>query len=347
MLSSLSFLSLFCGIIYQFFKDLLCTEFYYIVLILLLCCICSISWSLSLSSVSYSFLPYVHKCFAVKASKLSIFVIVIFGLPNVHGCSFFISGLILQSCLSFVDLYSYISNIITTFHSLSNFSAVISEYFNIVLIILLLMFFFNIMQSIMCFFFLFKYFNLLFSICCLDLVAECYFDFLNEIISVLDVFFFFFHLVNLFLYINFYYALSKSSQYCSNLIFVAITLLLLRNNQISLHQFSNFVQLLLNHLRSETILLSITACTVSSCTTSIGTVKISSDISFVVLFLSEVQFLVIFNNFNISFSVLISMVFWLYLSILSIYSFYHNIIYICFICLIHSLCYNIILLLFF
>ena len=41
---------------------------------------------------------------------------------------------------------------------------------------------------------------------------------------------------------------------------VSKTLLLLRNNLISLYQSSNFVQSLLNHPRSGTILFGITAC---------------------------------------------------------------------------------------
>ena len=44
------------------------------------------------------------------------------------------------------------------------------------------------------------------------------------------------------------------------LLLVSITLLLLRNNLISLHQSSNFVWSLSNYPRSGTILLDITAC---------------------------------------------------------------------------------------
>ena len=82
---------------------------------------------------------------------------------------------------------------------------------------------------------------------------------------------------------------------------IAITLLLLRNNQISLHQPSNFIWSPLNHPRSRTILFSITTYAILLYTASIDAINISSDnTSSVVLFLSEAYSLVILNNPNIS-----------------------------------------------
>ena len=110
------------------------------------------------------------------------------------------------------------------------------------------------------------------------------------------------------------------------LLSVAVTLLLLRNNHIPLYQFSNFVQLLSNCSGSRTILFSITACAVSLYTAGIGAVNISSNVGSIVLLLSEVYSLIILNDSNISLSVLISIASYLYLSILFVCSFYHNII---------------------
>ena len=107
---------------------------------------------------------------------------------------------------------------------------------------------------------------------------------------------------------------------------VAVTLLFLRNNHILLYPFSNFVQPLSNYSRSRTILFSITVCAISLCTTGVSAVNISSDVGFIVLLLPQVYSLVILNNPNISLSTLISMASYLYLSVLSVCNFYHNII---------------------
>ena len=72
------------------------------------------------------------------------------------------------------------------------------------------------------------------------------------------------------------------------LLSIAITLLLLRNNQIPLHQSSNFVWLLLNYPRFRTMLFGITAYAILLCTTNIGAVDISSDAGCIALFLFKV-----------------------------------------------------------
>ena len=105
---------------------------------------------------------------------------------------------------------------------------------------------------------------------------------------------------------------------------VVITLLLLRNRQISLYQFSNFILFLSNYLRSRTILFSITACAVLWYFA--GAINISSDVSdvasSVVLFLFNMYSLVILNDLSISSSTSISS--GLYLAILSVHSLYYN-----------------------
>ena len=104
------------------------------------------------------------------------------------------------------------------------------------------------------------------------------------------------------------------------LLSVAITLLLLRNNCISLHQSSNFIWPPSNYPWSDTILFSITTYTVLSCATSTGTVNISSDANSIVLFPSEAYFSVILNDFNISSSVSIPVASYLFM-VLSQYCF--------------------------
>ena len=72
---------------------------------------------------------------------------------------------------------------------------------------------------------------------------------------------------------------------------VAVTLLLLRNKWIPLHQSSNFIQSPLNHPRSKTIVLSITVCS-----NAISAVNISSISGVASSVLFEVYSLVILNN---------------------------------------------------
>ena len=85
---------------------------------------------------------------------------------------------------------------------------------------------------------------------------------------------------------------------------VSKTLLLLRNNCISLHQSSNFVQSLSNHPGSEIILLGITACTLLFVIAGAISIDISLSIhSFVLL---EVLFMIcndssLSNNVSILF----------------------------------------------
>ena len=59
---------------------------------------------------------------------------------------------------------------------------------------------------------------------------------------------------------------------------IAMTLLLLRNNCISLHQSSNCIQLLSNNPQSETMLFNITIYAISLCTTRVDTIDISVSI---------------------------------------------------------------------
>ena len=70
---------------------------------------------------------------AVKVFRLSVFVVIIFELSNIHGC--------FSSTTS--GFYSCLTDVIATFHFLSVFGATIRGYPNIFLVILLLTFFFN------------------------------------------------------------------------------------------------------------------------------------------------------------------------------------------------------------
>ena len=80
------------------------------------------------------------------------------------------------------------------------------------------------------------------------------------------------------------------------LLLVSMTLLLLRNNLISLHQSLNFVLSLLNYSGSGTMLLGTLACLLFSCIAT-GDIDISVSVhSFV---LPEALFM-IFNNPNLS-----------------------------------------------
>ena len=71
---------------------------------------------------------------------------------------------------------------------------------------------------------------------------------------------------------------------------VSITLLLLRNNCIPLHQFSNFVLSLLNHSRSRTILLGVTAYTLLFIVA--GAISIDISLSIYLFVLLEVLFMI-------------------------------------------------------
>ena len=150
--------------------------------------------------------------------------------------------------------------------------------------------------------FLLKCLNLPFSICYLAFVTKYCLNFSDKLISILGIFFF--HLVDFLLYIYIFmtHSLSQTSTVII-LSLVAMTLLLLRNNQISFYQSSNFIQSPSNYPRSETMLLGITAYSVVLYTTSTSTVNISSisDVTgFIVLFPSKVYSSVILNDLSTS-----------------------------------------------
>ena len=108
------------------------------------------------------------------------------------------------------------------------------------------------------------------------------------------------------------------------LLLVTITLLLLKNNLIPLHQSSNFVWSPSNHLGSGTIFFGITACMFSLiATTSAGAVDIL--FVFVCLYLLEASF-VICKDSSHSNNILILFVL-LKLILVSLCSFY----YMCFV----------------
>ena len=98
------------------------------------------------------------------------------------------------------------------------------------------------------------------------------------------------------------------------LLFILVTLLLLRNNQISFHQSSNFVLSLSNHPRFGTMLLGSSTC-LFCIFSSASAINISSVYSIVFSEMSSVIFNSpsLFNNASISYSqywfVLLSMVY--------------------------------------
>ena len=105
------------------------------------------------------------------------------------------------------------------------------------------------------------------------------------------------------------------------LLSVVTTLLLLRNNYISLYQSSNFVQSLLNHPGSRTILFGTFVCMFSLYTVgAVNIASVSGIAGFVLLF--DTLSLVILSDPNISSSTLIASR--LCYAILSIYGIYHN-----------------------
>ena len=110
------------------------------------------------------------------------------------------------------------------------------------------------------------------------------------------------------------------------LLSVAITLLLLRNNQISLYHFSNLIWSPSNHPRSGTIIFGMTAYFVWLYTTSAGTVDISSVVSVsIVLILSKISSSVIFNDQSHSDNGLMSISQYCQ-SILFVCGFYHKVV---------------------
>ena len=104
---------------------------------------------------------------------------------------------------------------------------------------------------------------------------------------------------------------------------VATTLLLLRNNHISLYQSSNFVWSPSNHLGSRTILFEILACAFSLYTAGASAVNISSVSSIAgSMLLFDILPSVILSDPNISSSILIA--FGFCCTVLSVYGFYHD-----------------------
>ena len=94
-----------------------------------------------------------------------------------------------------------------------------------------------------------------FSIYSLGLVTKCYLDLSYKLVPILD-FSFFVQLIKLFLGINTSYTPLRQARIAVILLSISITLLLLRNNLIPLHQSSNFVLFLSNHSGSRTIFFS-------------------------------------------------------------------------------------------
>ena len=101
---------------------------------------------------------------------------------------------------------------------------------------------------------LFEHLDLLFCVCSFTLVAKYYFKFSDKLVPILDVCFFI-QLIKLLLGINASYTSLRWARIAVILLFIPVTLLLLRNNQISLYQSSNFVLPLSNYFGSRTILL--------------------------------------------------------------------------------------------
>ena len=105
-------------------------------------------------------------------------------------------------------------------------------------------------------FFLFEYLNLSFGICYLCLVAKCYLDFFHKVmkssqsqVSISSSSLLSFHYV---------YIPATPPLRCTRIAIILssvfMTLLLLKNNLISLYQSSNFILSLLNYPRSRTML---------------------------------------------------------------------------------------------
>ena len=169
-----------------------------------------------------------------------------------------------------MDLYLYLTNIIAIFYSLSDSGTAMGGYPNMVLIILLLTFFFN------------K------KIACMSSISAFMANASNSIIKSTMCFSPYLN-VSIFHSASAILLLSLNAILISNtaiiLLSITITLLLLGNNHISLHQSSNFIWSPSNYPRSRTMLFGITICTVSLYTASVGAVNISSGAGFVVLFL--------------------------------------------------------------
>ena len=107
------------------------------------------------------------------------------------------------------------------------------------------------------------------------------------------------------------------------LLSITTTLLLLRNNQIPLHQSLNFVLSPSNHPRSRIMLFGVIVCIFSlylASTSAVNISSVSSVASLVLLF--DTLSLVILSNSNISSNA--SIVSGLCPAILSVCSFYHN-----------------------
>ena len=160
-------------------------------------------------------------------------------------------------------------------------------------------------------------FDLLFSICYLTLVIECFLDLFYKFIPILGIVIIF-YLVNFLLGINTSCVPSKLGKYCSNL-------LLLRNNCILLYQFSNFIWFLSNYSGSRTILFCVTVFDIVSVSAaSVFALKILLHAIYVIFVPSKASSSMILDNSNISSSTSILVAFCLVLSILFIQCLNYN-----------------------
>ena len=84
---------------------------------------------------------YIFIYIAIEALWFSVFIKIVFSLPNIHRYAF--SSICSYSivCLLSVDLYLCFTKMITIFHSLSVFSTAIGKYSSIVFIIFIWIFF--------------------------------------------------------------------------------------------------------------------------------------------------------------------------------------------------------------
>ena len=243
--------------------------------------------------------------------------------PISIGCLYIVFVSVLQFCHPSVDLYTCPTELIAAFHSLSDSDAAIDGYSSMVLIMSCYTFFFNrkIAYNSSVFAFIAKALNSImksavFFFPCLKnsilhLTSTAFVLSLNVVLSSLtnssqsqvsnsssspSTFFCIYIPTTSFLrYIRITVILSL----------VSMTLLLLKNNCISFHQFSNFIQSLLNHSGFGTIFFGITACTLLFVVTGTGALDISlSDC----LYVSSKALFIICKNLNFSNSASISSV---------------------------------------
>ena len=213
-----------------------------------------------------------------------------------------------------MDSYSCPTEVITTFRSLSVSSAIIGGYPNMVLIISCHTFFFskNIACRLSVSTFIAKVSNSImksavFRFSCLKdsifyLASTIFVLSLNVILISLTNLSQFWVPSSLSSLLSFLcvYMPATPQKRCTKiamiLSLVSMTLLLLRNNLISFHQSSNFIQSLSSYPRSRTILLGITACLFSFASTGAGATDISLSDR---LYVSSKASFVIFKDHNL------------------------------------------------